>query len=46
VCWYLRKPERAPDPLDLELLAVVGSLMWVLRTKPGASARAVVFFFF
>jgi hypothetical protein len=33
--------QRASDPLELELQAVVSCLMWVLETEPGSSARAV-----
>lgn len=29
------------DPLELQLEAVVGHLIWVLGTKPRSSARAV-----
>ena len=29
--------QRAPDPLELELQAVVSHLAWVLGTKPGSS---------
>jgi hypothetical protein len=33
--------KRAPDPLELELKAIVSFLMWVLRTELWSSRRAV-----
>lgn len=33
--------ERPPDPLELELYAVVSCLIWALDTELGSSTRAV-----
>lgn len=36
MCMYTGVPlERASDPLDLELQAIVSYLMWVLGTESG-----------
>lgn len=46
VCMYatsmpcLQKPEKALDPLFLELLTTVSSPLWVLGIKPSASGKA------
>lgn len=36
----LQKPEKALDPLFLELLTTVSSFLWVLGIKPSSSGKA------
>lgn len=36
-----QKTQKASDPLELEPQEAVSELMWVLRTKPGFSRKAL-----
>lgn len=43
VCMYatsMQKPEKALEPLYLELLTTVSSPLWVLEIKPSSSGKA------